>query len=860
MTQDGAGSGRPPSSHGGRYAPGELLVDRYRIVALIGEGGMGEVYLAEDRTLAQDVAIKFLPERLAEREESIERFRQEVRIARTVTHPNVARVHDIGAVDGHPFLTMEYVDGEDLAHLLKRIGRFPREKAVDIAQQLCAGLAAAHARGVVHRDLKPANVMVDGEGRVKITDFGLSMLAGEQERSDAITGTPAYMSPEQIAGGEVTERSEVYSIGLVLYELFTGRRVFDGKTLDDLRRQHSQDAPRTPSSILSEIDPVVERVIMRCLEKDPRARPASVRAVALALPGGDPLAAALAAGETPAPELVAEAGARGGLSVRAALACLVAFLICLAASVVLDRRTQLSAVAPFENPPEVLSRRARDILDRLGLHEPPADSVMQVYRDDEHLADIEQQARSTGSWERLASDRPSIFKLLYRQSPEPLVAREIGPFHSGRASDPPHETPGMVRLWLEPGGDLRGLSIVPPKHVDALQVAPPLDWAPLFAASGLDPATFGSVTPEWTPDVASDARFAWQGPYPGTERMARVEAASFAGRPVCWRVLLPWNLAEAPAESEGVSQSLIVALGVVVLALMLGGTIALARRNVRLKRGDRKGAFRLAVFTLLCEMLTWLAGDHHVASTSELLMFGEILGNAVFLAMIVWLCYLAIEPFLRKLWPERMTSWVRLLDGRWKDPLVGRDVLVAALLGTGMSLIGQLGEVIPDWVGRPVISPAETGFTWIEQASLLGGRQFLAVITGSLSASLGNALLLVALLVVLRLLLRRLWLAALMLLLITSLFDASSNGWVVFVTGVAMTGLWLFALLRLGLLGAVAASQVHFWTTGLPMILDGSNWFLTSSVIGLVLILAFALWGFVAALAGRPIFAEPDGG
>jgi serine/threonine protein kinase len=163
---------------------------------MAGRGGMGEVYRAEDLKLSQTVALKFLPESIAQDGAALARFHREVRIARQVSHANVCRVFDIGDADGLPFLTMEYVDGEDLATLLRRIGRLPSDKAVEVARQICAGLAAAHEHGVIHRDLKPANVMIDGRGKVRITDFGLAGVAGTFRAEESRAGTPAYMAPE----------------------------------------------------------------------------------------------------------------------------------------------------------------------------------------------------------------------------------------------------------------------------------------------------------------------------------------------------------------------------------------------------------------------------------------------------------------------------------------------------------------------------------------------------------------------------------------------------------------------------------------------------------------------------------------
>ncbi|HYM24392.1 MAG TPA: serine/threonine-protein kinase, partial [Vicinamibacterales bacterium] len=206
--------GGPPT---GRLAPGSIIAGRYRLVALLGRGGMGEVYRAEDLTLDHPVALKFLPAGIAAGESHLAQFHNELRIARQVSHKNVCRLYDLGEAGDRRFLTMEYVDGEDLASLLRRIGRLPHDKAVEIARQLCAGLAAAHERGVVHRDLKPANVMIDGDGNVRITDFGLAVAAGATGIERA--GTPQYMAPEQLAGQPATTQSDIYALGLILFEV-----------------------------------------------------------------------------------------------------------------------------------------------------------------------------------------------------------------------------------------------------------------------------------------------------------------------------------------------------------------------------------------------------------------------------------------------------------------------------------------------------------------------------------------------------------------------------------------------------------------------------------------------------------------
>ena len=370
---------RPASSSGATtpsslsFAPGAIIAGRYRLVSLLGRGGMGEVYRADDLTLDQPVALKFLPAGVAADADRLAQFHAELRTARQVSHKNVCRLYDLGDHEGRRFLTMEYVDGEDLATLLRRIGRLPQDKAVEIARQLCAGIAAAHERGVLHRDLKPANVMIDGDGNVRITDFGLAVATSDVSVSRA--GTPQYMAPEQLTGGTASVRSDVYALGLILFEMFTGKRVFEAKTFNELLSLHESGTVTNPSSMVRDLEPAVERVILRCLERDAALRPGSALAVAAALPGGDPLAAALAAGETPSPEMVAAAGERSAFSPAIGLSLFTAIVAGVLAVAALSDRTIALAKIPFEKTADALEDRARDTLAKLGYTERPADTA-----------------------------------------------------------------------------------------------------------------------------------------------------------------------------------------------------------------------------------------------------------------------------------------------------------------------------------------------------------------------------------------------------------------------------------------------------------------------------------------------------
>ena len=429
-------------SHG-RFSPGTLFDNRFRIIGLLGRGGMGEVYRADDLRLGQQVALKLLPESLRQDPARLAQFHNEVRMARQVSHPNVCRVYDIGESEGFLYLSMEYVDGEDLASSLRRIGRFPEDKAIAIARQLCAGVAAAHQRGIVHRDLKPANVMLDGTGAVRVMDFGLAA-AGQVENIRA--GTPGYMAPEQLLGREVTTRSDIFALGLVIYELFTGRRAFNATSIGELVSQHETGTITRPSAVIGGLSQAIERAILRCLESDPAKRPATALAVSAALPGGDPLAALLAAGETPSPELVAAAGEGAGLSLRVAWtlygSIIAGMIACFAMSI---HTSPLDVMRPTYTP-DVLAQKARDAIRQIGYPERPADEAYGFEWNEALMKHVASTDKPAPQWRTVLSQRPSPLGFWYRQSSDSLTATA---FHTDLL------TPGIVRPGRSAAVDVR---------------------------------------------------------------------------------------------------------------------------------------------------------------------------------------------------------------------------------------------------------------------------------------------------------------------------------------------------------------------------------------------------------------------
>ena len=267
-----------------RFSLGQILANRYRITRALGHGGMGEVYQAEDRQLGGVIALKFLPAEIESNGRRLEMLLAEARIARSVSHPNVCRVHDIGVHRAHSgalhFVAMEFIDGENLASLRKRIGRLPDSKALQVCRELCSGLAAVHACGLLHRDIKPANIMIDKSGHVRLADFGLAVTQGD---SVSPAGTPAYMAPEQHTKRQATVHSEIYALGLVIFEIFTGRKAFTAKSQREYAWRHLEHQPPLPSSLVDDFHPDIERLILGCLEKEPERRPPSVEAIAGAL-------------------------------------------------------------------------------------------------------------------------------------------------------------------------------------------------------------------------------------------------------------------------------------------------------------------------------------------------------------------------------------------------------------------------------------------------------------------------------------------------------------------------------------------------------------------------------------------------
>jgi hypothetical protein len=844
----------------GRFAPGDVVEGRYRIIGLLGRGGMGEVYRADDLRLGQPVALKLLPDTLASDPQRLAQFHNEVRTARQVSHPNVCTVYDIGdlaAPGSDPprhqlFLTMEYVDGENLSTLLRRIGRLPEDKAIDIARQVCAGVAAAHARGVIHRDLKPANIMLDNAGHVRLMDFGLASIG---EVSDVRAGTPAYMAPEQLDGTGVTPRSDIFALGLVLYELFTGKRAFHAKTVHELVEQHHTGTIVPPSTLVPGLNPAIEQVILRCLRHTPAERPASALSVSAALPGGDPLAAALAAGETPSPQMVAAAGDDAvGLSTMTLISWSVAALVGLIATMLLSNALGLHARIPFDRAPSTLFDRARDIERLVTPDELPPNRAWGVTPRNETLTWLRTNMPASEVDAILRSGRPPAVVFWYRSSRGLLVpdGLQVG------VDNPPARAEGDTLIVLDLDGRLLSYERLPPLLVappEAAAASTPPDWTPLFQAAGIDATLLTPAAPTYSPRAFAEQREAWIGTWPGASGAElRIEAGATGDTPVYFRTLGPWNRPDttsAPTSSAASQLLTTVAATIGTTFLILAALVA--RANVRAGRGDRLGARRLATVVIVILVVRWFFGADHVTDLGiEQNRFFVAIGLAMVEAAMLWIFYLAAEPYARRVCPRILITWSRVLSGAVRDRLVGRDLLIGTACGLAMTVQSYVFHLVPGWMDWPAFAPHTPEM-------LLGIRTLMTRVATLVSNGMSNAMLGVLGLALLRLALQRLsptvgtTRAALIVatLLFTPLaasgqFQSGIVG-LDLAFGLVSVAIILGVIYRLGLFAGMVGFFVHFTTWRIAFTLDTTQPYYDTSLITALLVAGMAVAGVVLA-------------
>ena len=819
---------------------------------------MGEVYRARDLRLGQTVALKFIPADVAGDPQRLAGLVAEVRLARQVTHPNVCRVHDLDETDGMHFLSMEFVDGEDLASLLRRIGRLPPDKAVEIAREVCAGLAAIHERGVLHRDLKPANVMIDGRGHARITDFGLAEREGTSADPDSVVGTPIYMAPECfIPGRAATVQNDLYSVGLVMYELFTGRRPHEAATIRELIRLREAPPPAVRRSTRHRSprrarDPALPRSRSRPPAQvgargrrgaaGRRSRGGRGRRRRHAVAGRRCRRDGGGGGAAPDRGVVVPRGAARGL----ALVTLV------------SPCTRVVPSLTLPEAPEAMAGRARELIHDLGLHVPVVDRAIGYAFDATAIDAIAVEKHAPMRWRSLDTSRPSVVTFWYRESPADLVASAPG--YRVSSEDPPWRRPGAVRIELDGRGRLVRVD-APVGGATPADTTARVDVNALFRAAGLAWTDFELIPPPSTAPagagdrrLSSGATIARPRRIPSTSRSSRskgvscrssstIREASAMRKPCAIRR----DARRRPSRSAAPR---------VVPRRAAPRRVARAPQRARRTRGhEARGARRKpgvrAPSAGVAPVRTSHARLAHPAAHRGA-------GVGVYDFVFVWISYVAVEPSVRRRWPRVLTSWMRLLDGRLDDARVGRELLIGCLVGTAISLAVAGHQAAPAWFGAPPRRPDNVGFVEDQLVSLLGVRQELGQLFLLFRSQLLVVMAFVVILVVARNTLRSssAALAAAFVIFAPSRCRARDFPVLNWALAFLSTALLLVIMLRVGLLAAGVALVTHSALQAAPLGMAMDAWPLSRTLVVLALVAGVGVYGFVRSLGAAPRFAS----
>ncbi len=854
-----------------RFKPGTLLLERYRIVARLGEGGMGEGYRADDLILEQPVALKFLVQGADTLGPRLEQLRAEVRLARQISHPNICAVYDIGEAEETPFISMELIDGEDLQAVLAREGQLTSEQGLDLAKQMAAGIHAAHQKGIIHRDLKPANIMVDAQGQVRITDFGLAQLTADGG-SGPLAGTPAYMAPEQLRGEELSEQSDLYALGLILYELFAGQSAHEVNSLQQLMEVRSRDTEVALAEYNPELDLAVEEVIEACLRQDPAIRIKSALTVFQMLPGNSPLEAALAMGQTPSPEQVAASVEQPLLSTRVIVTLLIAAVASLVLNLALSEQSSLLSGAHFQASPEAMRVAARSWLDALGIPRLPHSSA--GLRGNQGASDYDpaderiRLAWKTGRREFQRLEQPAAGWFWYRESQATLRPREYlhvfsphGVFKNHLASwdDPAITVSDSLLLVRTPAGKLDTFRIN--LGDDLLPAWKPAEkpqriWVDeLFREAGLRKSDFvDSATDRqsvavskqrWICPVAHDACFEWTGTYPNNPHLPLAVRMGFLrGRPVYFRVVPPWR------EERTALQDLPAVLFVIVLV----GCLVLVPRNIRRRNADVAGAIKIGIVAFGVSEICWLLEAPHHASLDELMIVVQGVVRSLFQSLGLVLAYLALEPLLRRLWPTLLVSWTRFMQGRWRDPLIGRDLLIA-FTGSGINkLLYGLQFALAERLTAGVMPTAD-------QLPFFAAPRLMFAMYGEflLTATWVCLFYLMVFILLVKVICRRTLIAYLACIGMVFFLQLTSgeDHWFLRATTFISVVMPITILMRWGILAAVSYFFANL-TLGVICSHNIALWYGTTTLVSVLLFVLAVGCGTRYALAGRSLLALRD--
>lgn len=809
----------------GDFKQGTIISGRYYIESLIGKGGMGAIYKARDQLLNIPVAVKFL---LSHSDDHVAQMLNEVRFARSITHPTICRVYDIGSMDSLFYFTMELIEGEDLTSLLRRIGRLSTDKVLDISRQLCAGLAAAHSKGILHRDLKPANIMIDREGKIKITDFGLATSMDWRRQEDGPVGTLLYMAPEQFSGGELDERSDIYALGMVLYELITGKPPYKNREILKLYQEKMENLIIPPQDLVSDVPISLQAVILKSLDPIPDLRPANALEVATRLPGIDALHVAHQAGVTPRPEMVAlgEGLVWNTAPVRWTLFALLPLLL---AGILLisDRSTGIGHLQHLKAP-EILADRCEGILAQLDY----AGTVR--WTDYGFIPNVHPKG---------AEDAVLFWYLQHREANRPVLFAQTRQV----ALNSPDITKDTARLLILLNASQQLImfnlesSIVLDHSRDI-----PIDWADMLALSGIQSART-KVAQTYLPRVFADRRHAWESDNPDQSGQTLcIEAAEFENRPVYYSIAPCDDHFELPDSEPVWFRNVTSLLSFPITLFLIGWTIFLGIRNYREGRSDNLGGKRLIISFFVVTLIAGLLSYGHIAHPFEtdtdsglMLLIGW--------PVLVWLCYMALEPFARKHCSHTLIAWSRFLQGQMGDRAVGFSILAGASFGSLGALIGKLDRLIPDWIGTSAPLPFKD---IIILNSCINTRllasTFLYLIPSATTISITALFILVLLYSRIP---SRTYASAIFVLFYSLFWGVDGTHFPISIlsTGLVLGMLTLFVVFHFGLLTTIIGTFVGHVLWIYPITLNTQSWFSEIGFMTIGFVLLMGIGGFLIA-------------
>jgi hypothetical protein len=505
-------------------------------------------------------------------------------------------------------------------------------------------------------------------------------------------------------------------------------------------------------------------------------------------------------------------------------------------------------------PPEVLQHKAHETLDKLGYSGPAVDHAAAFGYDTGFTDYVHDHFKPRPDWPTVLAQRPQVLEYYYRQSPTYLAQGRYNYFLRADVitfDDPPPTQSGMINIKLDAQGRLSYLQAIP-KEVEANpSPAQTVDWKPLFAAAGLDPAQFKKTEPNWLSLASFDERAAWTGSWPGSDFPLRIEAAAWRGKPVFFHLIGPWTKPDRTQYEYLTAGQHAGAIIELVLALsLLGGGALVAWRNYVKGKSDARGALRLAGAAFMIDMALWVCLEHFIPTLETFAHFLLAVSKALFLATVIWMLYVALEPYVRRHWPQAIISWSRLLQGGLRDPLVGRDLLWGVLLGVLWSLtIGVAFLFLKREGATPQLAQTEL---------LLGSREMVGLWLDRIIQSIMGTLQFFFVLFLLRVVLRNRWLALVCFIAIFTLKNTlwSDHPQIVWPFWLIVYALAAVAVSRFGLIVLAAASFTANILLNLPYSLNFSNWYAGHAIAILAGFAALAAWGFYTSLGGQKLWKD----